>query len=554
VSAPADHRLALLRGLYGDAAESIEARAATRLAHEPRLRTPDPTQADAWLIAYADSFQQRGVPPLVTLREVVDRYLAPEIDGVHVLPFHPASSDRGFSVVDYGAVEPAFGTWDDVAALAAGRRFMADAVLNHMSAESNWFRSFLAGEPPYDGFFRTVDPDADLSMVVRPRTLPVVTSFDGVDGPVYVWTTFSADQVDLDYRNPDVLLAALDILLRYRAAGATAIRLDAIAFLWKVEGSPSINLRKTHDLIEVLRSWLDEVDPGVMIVTETNVPHAENVSYLGRPGRREAQAVYQFALPPLILHTLATGNPEPLVGWAAGLGEPPTGCTYLNFTSSHDGVGLRPVESLLPAAATHRMTELCESVGGVVNRRRVQDGTDVPYELASTWYSLMTAIDPEPERALARHVLSQAFVLALRGIPLLYTHVLLASSNDIEGYRRTGIARDLNRADVDVDALDAAMADPRSRASRATTAIRRMLRWRASCDAFHPDAPQRVTCKGSVVIVERTGRSGETARVLLNISTEDTTAELDDESVTVPALESVWIAHTSDVVRVIDTR
>ena len=153
-------------------------------------------------------------------------------------------------------------------------------------------------------------------MVVRPRTLPLVTSFDGGEGPVHVWTTFSADQVDLDYRKPDVLLAALDILLRYRAAGATAIRLDAIAFLWKVEGSPSINLPETHDLIELLRSWLDEVDPGLMIVTETNVPHAENVSYLGRPGRREAQAVYQFALPPLILHTLTTGDPTPLVGWA----------------------------------------------------------------------------------------------------------------------------------------------------------------------------------------------------------------------------------------------
>jgi sucrose phosphorylase len=541
VSARAEHRLALLSGLYGDAAESIEARASTRLAHEPRRRTPDPTQADAWLIAYADSFQHPGVAPLVTLGAVIDRHLAPEVDGVHVLPFHPASSDRGFSVVDYAAVEPAFGTWDDVAALAAGRRFMADAVLNHMSAESSWFRSFLAGVPPYDGFFRTVDPEADLSMVVRPRTLPLVTSFDGVDGLVHVWTTFSADQVDLDYRNPDVLLAALDILLQYRAAGATAIRLDAVAFLWKVEGSPSINLPETHDLIELLRSWLDEVDPGVMIVTETNVPHAENMSYLGRSGRREAQAVYQFALPPLILHTLATGDPEPLVGWAADLGEPPAGCTYLNFTSSHDGVGLRPVESFLPAEAVHRMTALCESVGGVVNRRRAQDGTEAPYELASTWFSLMTAIDPEPERALARHVLSQAFVLALRGIPLLYTHVLLASGNDDEGYRRTGIARDLNRADVDVDELDAVMADPRSRAARTTSAIRRMLRQRAASGAFHPDAPQHVTCKGSVVIVDRTGPSGETARVLLNVSTEDATIDREGKPVTVPALESRWM-------------
>ena len=174
MSERSEQRLALLRGLYGDDADAIEQRALARLADEPRRRSPDPTQSDAWLIAFADSFQQPGVPPLMTLRTVIDRHLLPEINGVHVLPFHPASSDRGFSVVDYTAVEPAFGTWDDVAALAAGRRFMADAVLNHMSVESGWFRSFLAGEAPYDAYFRTVAFDADLSAVVRPRTSPAM--------------------------------------------------------------------------------------------------------------------------------------------------------------------------------------------------------------------------------------------------------------------------------------------------------------------------------------------------------------------------------------------
>ena len=537
MSARSDHRLALLRGLYGGAAaESVEAQAIAVLAPLPRATTAPPGPADAWLIAYADSFRQPAVPPLQTLRHVIDRYLSPGVNGVHVLPFHPASSDRGFSVLDYAAVEPAFGTWDDIVELSGGRRFMADAVLNHMSAESDWFRSFLAGQPPFDRFFRTVDPAADLSQVVRPRTLPLVTTFDGVDGRAHVWTTFSADQVDLDYRNPDVLLAALDILLRYCAAGATAIRLDAIAFLWKVEGSSSINLPETHDLIELLRSWLDEVDPGVLIVTETNVPHAENVAYLGSPGRREAQAVYQFALPPLILHTMATGDPSQLVAWAHGLDEPPPGCTYLNFTSSHDGVGLRPVEALLPIAAVQAMTDLCESVDGVVNRRRAQDGSDVPYELASTWYSLMTAIDPDPERALARHLLSQAFVLALRGIPLLYTHVLLASVNDVERYRESGVARDLNRADVELGELEAMMSDPRSRAARASRAILEMLRTRATSDAFDPGAAQRVSQQGSVVIVDRVGTT-RTARVLLNVSTAHATVD----SFHVPALEAVWI-------------
>jgi glucosylglycerate phosphorylase len=534
----AAHRLELLDGLYGREASVIEARAVERLGAEPAGSTPGITERDAWLICYPDQFRTAGEAPLRTLGALIDRHLSPEINGVHVLPFHPSSSDRGFSVVDYSEVDPAFGTWRDVAELAAGRRLMADAVVNHTSANGTWFRGFLAGDPRFAGFFRTADPYADLSAVVRPRTSPLLTTFQSATGPISVWTTFSADQVDLDYRNPEVLLAVLDVLLRYRRAGASAIRLDAIAFIWKVEDSPSINLPGTHDVIELLRSWLDELDPGLLLVTETNVPHAENVSYLGRPGRREAQAVYQFALPPLLLHTLATGDAEVLVDWASALGELPPGRTYLNFTSSHDGVGLRPLEGLLEPTAVAALTSLCERAGGVVNRRRRADGSDVPYELASTWYSLMTAIDADPEQALARHLLSQAFVLALSGIPLLYTHVLFASDNDVDRYARTGVGRDLNRADFEpVAALDAALADPTSRPARSLAALKRMLGLRRGAAAFDPQATQHVSRSGQVVTVRRTASSGEVATVHLNVGTTDA---ITHDGVRIPALDSVW--------------
>jgi glucosylglycerate phosphorylase len=531
------HRLELLRSLYGDAADDVERRARTRTEEERVGTSRAVDERDAWLIAYADSFVAPDQVPLVTLRDVIDRYWAPEISGVHVLPFHPSSSDRGFSVMDYAQVEPSFGTWDDVAALASGLRLMADAVVNHLSAEGVWFQAFLAGDRAFERFFRAVDPAVDLSAVVRPRTLPLVTEYEGVDGPIHLWTTFSADQVDLDYRNPEVLLAVLDVLLRYRAAGASAIRLDAIAFIWKVEGSPSINLDETHEIIEILRAWLDEVDPGLMLVTETNVPHPENVAYLGRSGRREAQAVYQFALPPLLLHTLSTADPTAFVAWASSLGALPPGCTYLNFTSSHDGVGLRPVEGVLSAAAITALVEVCERGGGTVNRRRLPDGSAAPYELASTWYSLMAAIDPEPDRALAKHLLSQAFVLALQGIPLLYVHVLLASQNDVEGYQRSGIARDLNRRDLRVRELEQIMSQPSSRSARATSEIRRMLQLRASSTCFHPDASQRIWSEATVVVVERVSQDGDIARVLLNVGSEPVAAC----GSTVPPLSSVWL-------------
>jgi hypothetical protein len=534
----AAHRLELLTGLYGREAAAVEARAVERLGAEHAGNTPRPSQRDAWLICYPDQFRTAGEAPLRTLGALIDRHLSPEINGVHVLPFHPSSSDRGFSVVDYSEVDPAFGTWRDVAELAADRRLMADAVVNHTSAHGPWFRGFLAGDPRFAGFFRTAEPDADLSAVVRPRTSPLLTTFQSATGPISVWTTFSADQVDLDYRNPEVLLAVLDVLLRYRRAGAAAIRLDAIAFIWKVEDSPSINLPGTHDVIELLRSWLDELDPGLLLVTETNVPHAENVAYLGRPGRREAQAVYQFALPPLLLHTLAIGDAEALVDWASTLGELPPGRTYLNFTSSHDGVGLRPLEGLLEATAVAALTNLCERAGGVVNRRRRADGSDVPYELASTWYSLMTAIDPDPERALARHLLSQAFVLSLGGIPLLYTHVLFASENDVARYARTGVGRDLNRADFEpVATLDAALADPASRPARSLAALKRMLAMRRASPAFDPEAAQHVSRSGQVVTVRRMAPSGQVASVHLNVGTADAVST---DGVRVAALDSVW--------------
>ena len=556
----ADARLQLLARLYGpDAAPAIEARALARLSGEQPGNLGPWTERDAWLIAYPDQFRSPGGAPLAVLGDVLERYLAPEVTGVHVLPFHPSSSDRGFSVIDYAAVETSFGTWDEIVGLSARYRLMADAVVNHTSAQGVWFQGYLAGDPRYAGFFRTADPAADLSAVVRPRTSPLLTAFEaGPDAStVHVWTTFSADQVDLDYRNPDVLLAVLDVLLRYRARGAAAIRLDAIAFAWKVEGTTSINLAGTHDLIAILRSWLDEVDPALILVTETNVPHAENVAYLGGEGRREAQAVYQFALPPLLLHTLATGDPTALVDWARALDELPAGCTFLNFTSSHDGVGLRPVEGLLSAAQVAALGELCARADGVVNMRRASDGTDAPYELASTWFALMTAIGRD--RALERHLLAQAFVLALAGIPLLYTHVLLASDNDQEGYAASGVGRDLNRADLAVAELDRMLADPTSTPARSLAALRRMLRWRASCEAFHPDARQQVSHVGRVVIVDRLAASGVAARVLLNVADEDVVIALDDHvqrrwrtldrhgdvpdgsTVRVPALSSVWL-------------
>ena len=456
-------------------------------------------EGDAWLITYADQFQQPGEPPLRTLRA----FLADHLDwlnGVHVLPFYPWSSDDGFSVTDYLGVDPRYGTWSDVAALGAERRLMVDAVINHMSVGGEWFRRFLAGDPEYAGFFRIADPDTDLSATVRPRTTPLLTNFAGR----WVWTTFSADQADLDYRNPRTLLAVLDVLLTYAARGAAVIRLDAIAFLWKEEGTSSLHLPQTHAVIRLLRACLDECYPDVLLITETNVPHDENVSYFGPQDVREAQVVYQFALAPLVLHALDTGDATPLAEWIDALEPPGPGRTFLNFLASHDGVGVRPAEGLLPAEAVAALVELTHRAGGAIGSRTLPDGREVPYELNSTWFDLMAAGYDEDD-AIARHLAAHTIMLALPGIPAFYVHSIFGSSNDEDGYAASGIPRRLNRRRfTDVPALACRLADPTSREARVAAGLRRLVAQRRTSPAFHPEAPVRVLGAGSgTLTIER---------------------------------------------------
>ncbi|MCP3976917.1 MAG: sugar phosphorylase [bacterium] len=476
------------------------------------------SEKDIWLISYADQFQRDGRKPLSVLREFLDQHTLPWITGVHVLPFYPWSSDDGFSVTDYLAVDPAYGDWDDVAALADNRRLMADAVINHMSAQSQWFQRFLIGEDEYAGFFRTADPEADLTSTVRPRTLPLLTRFESVEGPRWVWTTFSADQVDLDYRNPRVLLKVLDVLLEYVRRGATAIRLDAICFLWKVEGTTSIHLAQTHAVVHFLRLCLEAAAPGTVLITETNVPHAENISYLGTKDRQEAQLVYQFSLAPLILDALARGDASTLSEWAASLDLTVPGTSFLNFLASHDGVGVRPAEGLIPQARIQALARLSQRSGGGVGERALSDGTDVPYELNSTWFDLM-AVDHSEDEAIARHLVAHAVMFALAGVPLIYVHSLFGSSNDQEGYQATGRLRSYNRRKfTDLARLEAALADPTCRAGRISAAMKAMASIRACHPAFHPFADQEVLAAPHQVFAIRRSHDLGEAIVAVNLS------------------------------------
>jgi sucrose phosphorylase len=423
-------------------------------------------------------------------------------------------------VVDYREVSPDYGTWDDVSKLGEEFELMFDLVLNHCSSKSPWFKEYVSGVEPGLNYIMEGNPKTDLSMVVRPRSTPLLTPYQTRKGERHIWTTFSADQVDLDWTSPDLLFEFLDIILYYVSIGCKILRLDAVAFLWKKIGTDCLHLPETHEIIKLIRNFLEVVAPDVVILTETNVPHEENISYFGKGD--EAHAVYQFSLPPLLLHGLLRGTSEHLTDWATNLAPPPKGCHFLNFTASHDGVGVRPLEGILPHDEILGLADEIRQKGGFVSMRRLEDGSESPYELNSTYFSALS--EPKNEdMGMARFQCSQAVALAMKGIPAVYFHSLCGTPNDLEGYKVTKRNRTVNRKKWDQDALNQLLDDHETLPAQIFAWYSRTLRMRAGCPAFHPEAPQEILNFGSDIFALRRDSSdgGLSVICLFNFTSED---------------------------------
>lgn len=489
--------------------------------HRPWLE-----QKDAMLITYGDTLQAEGEPPLRTLYGFLVERARDVVSAVHLLPFFPWTSDDGFSVKDYRAIDPALGDWSDVADLSRDFELMFDAVINHASAESAWFTSFKHGVAPYRDYFMRADPTADYSAVVRPRALPLLTEVETSDGTVHVWTTFSADQIDLDYANPELLLEILDILLDYCAKGARFIRLDAIGFMWKRLGTSCMHLPETHALVQVMRAVVEAAAPGTLIITETNVPHRENISYFG-DGKPEAHLVYQFPLPPLVQHAFQVGDTSALTEWAQRLEPPPPGTTFFNFLASHDGIGMRPLEGLLPADAVDAMAATVRERGGAVSMRAMADGSTRPYELNISYIDGLVPLAADDATRAAAMVAAHAILLSLAGLPGIYIHSLLGSRSDLAGMAATGRNRSINREKLDVARVRAELDEPSNLRHRVFAGISRLLRARAAEPALHPDAAQIVhRAAPELFVLER--QSGERRLVAaVNVTKRPATLRLD---------------------------
>lgn len=483
------------------------------------------SEKDTILITYGDQVQHLNETPLESLYNFLDINLQGKINSVHILPFYPYSSDDGFSVVNYSEVDPKLGSWKEVEHISSKYRLMVDGVINHISQFSDWFKAFMAGDESYKDFFVELDPQTDLCAVIRPRATPLLHDYEDAQGNKrYIWTTFSRDQVDLNYANYKVLLAVLDALFYYIQKGATLIRLDAIAFIWKELGTECVHLPQTHELIQLMREVLHELAPEVIIITETNVPHNENISYFGS-GDDEAQMVYNFALPPLLVHSIHTHNTTKLTQWAQSLDLPSDKVCFFNFTASHDGCGLRPVSGLLDDDEIMSMVKKIEANNGLVSYRNTPDG-EKPYELNCSFIDMLSSSSDSDELRQKRMLLTQAAMLAMPGVPGIYFHSLIGSRNYHEGVKLTGVNRTINREKLNIDRLETELQEKGSLREAIFTEYKHLINVRTKYKAFNPFIKfEFLDLHGSIFAIYK-HFEGESILALHNFSDETISCKL----------------------------
>jgi len=460
------------------------------------IKTKNDSKQKLWdasssvLITYPDVISRFGEPSLETLAELINDHIKNLATIVHVLPFLRSTSDGGFAVSSHDEISPDFGNWEHLQKIGKTRLLMADLILNHISASHPWVGQFRNAKKPGVNYILSPCLRENWSNVFRPRNSSLFTSLNTVNGPKKVWTTFSPDQIDLNWSEPLLLVEYFKIIVRYLRYGVRWIRLDAIGFIWKSPGTECVHLEEAHQIVKVLRHQIQKLIPEGVLVTETNVPEEENLSYL-KTGD-EANLAYNFPLPPLILESIISNNSDLLNKWLEHWPSLPEQSLLLNFTASHDGVGLMPLKGLISQDRLKNLLINCELRGGLISHRTMPSGEEEPYELNISWWSAMKDSGVNPSNfQLERFLLSQLFIMSLQGIPAFYVQALLASENNIESYRKTGQRRDLNRERFDANDLLVSLKDKSSSAFKNLKYLKSAMAIRSQLIAFHPESPMQ---------------------------------------------------------------
>ncbi|MCG8412946.1 MAG: alpha-amylase family glycosyl hydrolase [Pseudomonadales bacterium] len=487
-------------------------------------------ERDTILITYGNTVLRDNTLPLHSLHEFLNKHLKDCIETVHILPFFPFSSDDGFAVMDYLSVNPALGDWEDIEAISKDYKLMADLVINHMSSRSLWFDNFKKQVDPGKDYFVEANPTLDYSAVVRPRNSSLLSEVATADGTKHIWCTFSEDQVDLNFKNPRVLVEFVRIIREYLNHGVTLFRMDAVPFLWKEAGTSCIHLQQTHEIIKLLRTLIEHHSPEAVIICENNVPNRENLTYFGNAN--EAHVIYNFSLPPLLVFTLLSGNCRHLKTWMMSMPPAQSGTTYLNFIASHDGIGLRPLDGLLSDQERNSLVQAAVDFGGRVTLRRAREGYDKPYELNIALFDLLkgTLHGGEDSFAFDRFICAHAIMLGLEGIPAFYIQSLFASRNDHKRLEHTGRNRSINRHIWDHQELESAINDATGMHGRVFAELKRLIKIRRRQPAFHPNATQFTLHLGTEVFAfwRQSINRNQSIFCLSNVTNKPQTINLSD--------------------------
>ncbi len=438
------------------------------------------------LITYADGVYSSTNPTFKPLEELIDKHLDNLASIIHLLPFLCSTSDGGFAVSSYEKIDPRFGEWEDLKRLSKNHILMADLVLNHVSASHEWVQQFKNSKEPGKKYILAPVNNANWDDVIRPRNSSLFTSIATKEGKKDVWTTFGPDQIDINWREPQVLIEFLILINRYCNYGISWIRLDAIGFIWKEPRTTCLHLKEVHLFVQALRLFLQMLKSSFVLITETNVPEEENISYL-KPGN-EAHLAYNFPLPPLLLESILSNKADLINKWLCSWPSLPNNTGFLNFSASHDGIGLRALEGIMDPNRLHNLLIACEKRGGLISHRRMPNGEDKPYELNISWWSAMadTSVNPSNYQ-FERFILSQLFIMALKGVPAFYLPSLMASENDLTNFGKSGERRDLNRERFDIKKLEIILKDPTSNASKNLQKLKHAMATRKELNAFHPN-------------------------------------------------------------------
>lgn len=511
------------------------------------------SEKDVTMIAYGNSFTEKDKPTLATLKTFLHDQTEDTINTVHVLPFHPDGLDRGFSVVDFYRIKDIFGSWDEIENVAAEYRLMADLVVNHVASEHEWFKKFLAGDEQYKEYFISYTPEeftpelkSQLDTVFRPRSAPLLTPFKTKNGRRLVWTTFSVgdatDQVDLNYKNPQVLLEMLKIFLFFIQKGVRVFRMDAITYVWKELGTSCVHLPQGHAILQIFRSLLDEVCPGGLIITETNVPHKENISYFG-DGTNQAHLVYNFALPPLTLHAIYTGNATYLTSWAKTLTLPTDKTAFFNFLACHDGIGILGARGILPDEEIEKIFDTIIEHGTKFGYKSLPNGQTTVYEMCATWWSAVSKDEVPFEETLQKVIMTHALCFALAGVPAVYYLSLIGKANDIDAFTKTGHIRNILRTNLDYPWLQEQLSNKKSKQAKVFSAMKALIKERTSHSAFHPNAQQAVLNLDNRIFALLRTSEKERLLALHNVSKDTVTVEFEDISYELKPYGYQWITR-----------